>query len=191
MAWLSFLFPQQPPAAPPPRQLMAARLMNMVINPFARATLDGLGNFQRGVYFWDDGRLALPYTEGFPQWPMIEFFPLGPLKTGRSRILLPENFTLLSYWASSSVNVNGGFRVNVYDVNRRVALTMYPSNFNTIAGQGSAPLFMSGYSFGRSVKIQGVTSPPQAKINIVNLETSNNNIQFGFYGLLNAKCACS
>jgi hypothetical protein len=77
--------------------------------------------------------------------------------------------------------VNDGFRVNVYDVNRRRALTIRPANFNTLAGRGGSLLFQrTAYPFGRSVN----NSPPQAKITIVNLETVANSIQFGFYGFI-------
>ena len=57
---------------------------------------------------------------------------------------LPDNFTLLSFFASSSSVARGGFRVNVYDINRRIRLTERPVNFNAIAGTGSSPLFIGG-----------------------------------------------
>jgi hypothetical protein len=170
----------RPPAAL--KQLMLPRLMNLLINPLAKLSFDGLANFQKSVYNWGDWT-TLEMTGGFPQWPMIEFSnpTLGASKTGRSKILLPDDFVLLSYWASASSNVRGGFRVMVYDVNRRRALTVRPVNFNTFAGQGSAPLFMRRpYPFGKSVN----NSPPQAKITLVNLETVANSIQFGFYGVI-------
>lgn len=170
------------PRRPPTKQLMLPRLMNLLVNPFARITFDGLANFQKSVYKWGDWT-TLKMTAGMPQWPLVEFSnpALGALKTGRSRILLPDDFVLLSYFASASSNVRGGFRVMVYDVNRRLPLTLRPANFNTIAGQGSAPQFQQApYSFGKSVN----NSPPQAKITLVNLETVANTIQFGFYGVI-------
>jgi hypothetical protein len=173
---------RQSGAAIPPggKQLMLPRLMNLLINPFARITYDGLANFQKTVYRWGDWTV-LGFTADIPQWPTIEFNTLGALKTGRSRILLPDDFVLLSYWASASSNVKGGFRVMVYDVNRRIPLTIRPADFNAIAGQGSAPLFLQApYPFGKSIN----NSPPQAKITIVNLETVANLIQFGFYGVI-------
>jgi hypothetical protein len=168
--------------APPVKQLFVPRLMNLLVNPFAKLSTDGLANFQKSVYQWG-GWTTLGFTADLPQWPMIEFTnpKLGASKTGRSKILLPDDFVLLSYWASATSNVNGGFRAMVYDVNRRRALTIRPANFNTIAGQGSAPLFMQApYPFGKSVN----NSPPQAKITLVNLETVANGIQFGFYGVI-------
>lgn len=176
--WGGFL---QGPAPAPLKQLMPARLMNLLINPFARSR-DISGDPGGAVYFFGgDVLLDGGLKGGIPQWPLIEFAPLGALKTGRSRILLPDDFVLLNYWASSSVTDHGGFRVMVYDVNRRKPLTIRPVNFNVIAGQGNAPLFQRRpYPFGRSVN----NSPPQAKITIVNLETVNNTIQFGFYGVI-------
>jgi hypothetical protein len=169
---------------PPTKQLMLPRLMNLLINPFARSR-DISGDAGGAVYLFG-GDLVLDgglIGAGPPQWPMIEFSnpTLGASKTGRSKILLPDDFVLLNYWASASSNVRGGFRVMVYDVNRRRALTIRPVNFNTLAGQGSAPLFLRRpYPFGKSVN----NSPPQAKITLVNLETVANSIQFGFYGVI-------
>lgn len=171
------------------KQLMLPRLMNLLVNPFARSR-DISGDAGGAVYMFggqsilDHGLFA---NAGPPQWPMVEFSnpALGALKTGRSRILLPDDFVLLNYWASASSQVAGGFRVMVYDVNRRRALTIRPANFNTVAGQGAAPLFQRRpYPFGRSVYSGGVTYPPQAKVTIVNLEAVANTIQFGFYGVI-------
>jgi len=172
----------QPPARL--KQLMVPRLMNLLVNPFARSR-DISGDFGGAVYFFG-GDTLLDHSlksEQPPQWPMIEFTnpALGASKTGRSKILLPDDFVLLNYWASASSNVKGGFRVMVYDVNRRRALTMRPANFNTMAGQGAAPLFLRRpYPFGKSIN----NSPPQAKITLVNLESVANSIQFGFYGVI-------
>jgi hypothetical protein len=161
---------------------MLPRLLNLLLNPLAKLNHDGLANFQKSVYDWSKGSTLALTADGLPpQWPLVEFIPLGPLKTGRSRIMLPEDFVLLSYFASSSSNVKGGFRVSVYDVNRRRSLTIRPVNFNTIAGNGSSPLFFQRpYPFGRSIN----NSPPQAKIVISSLESVNSNIQFGFYGVI-------
>lgn len=176
----------RPPA--PGRQLMLPRLMNLLINPFARSR-DISGDPGGAVYLFG-GQTILDHSllsDQPPQWPMIEFSnpALGTLKTGRSRILLPEDFVLLNYWASASSNVQGGFRVNIYDVNRRRSLTIRPVNFNTLAGQGSAPLFQRRpYPFGRTIQVKGVSQPPCAKITLVNLEAVANTIQFGFYGVI-------
>ena len=175
--WGGFLQPQAPT-----KQLMLPRILNLLVNPLAKLTHDGLANFQKSVYAWGKGSTLGAFADGLPpQWPMIEFIPLGPGKTGRSRIMLPDDFVLLSYWASSTSNVKGGFRVSVYDVNRRRSLTVRPVNFSTIAGGGSAPLFLGRpYPFGRSIN----NSPPQAKVMVVSLESVASNIQFGFYGVI-------
>jgi hypothetical protein len=163
---------------------MAARLMNLLVNPFSRSR-DISGDAGGAVYeFGGKSILADGLVSNQPpQWPMVEFSnpALGTLKTGRSRILLPDDFVLLNMWASASSAAQGGFRVMVYDVNRRRALTIRPVNFNTLAGQGSAPLFQRRpYPFGKSVN----NNPPMAKITIVNLEAVANTIQFGFYGMI-------
>ena len=185
MALWNALFGGGPPSG---RPLMAARLMNLLVNPFAKSDLAGQSDFQSAVYNWGGGLVLDHGLEGAgpPQWPMVEFTnpALGALKTGRSRIMLPDDFVLLNFFASSintNNNSHGGFKVNIYDVNRRQTLTIRPVNFNALAGQGSAPLFLRRpYPFGRSIN----NSPPQAKITIVNLETVANSIQFGFYGVI-------
>jgi hypothetical protein len=172
------------PASPPPKQLMLPRLMNLLINPFVRAR--DIGGDLGGAVYESPGTAVLSnglQSDQPPQWPMIEFTSpaLGALKTGRSRILLPDDFVLLNMWASASSNVQGGFRVMVYDNNRRRAITIRPVNFNTFAGQGNAQLFQRRpYPFGRTVN----NNPPMAKITIVNLEAVANTIQFGFYGII-------
>lgn len=172
------------PQQPPPKQLMLPRLMNLLLNPFARS-IDITGDAGGAVYLFGGQRTLGPdlKSDQPPQWPMVEFSSpaLGALKTGRSRILLPDDFVLLNMWASASSNLQGGFRVMVYDVNRRRAITIRPVNFNTLAGQASAPLFQRRpYPFGKSVR----NNPPMAKITMVNLEAVANTIQFGFYGMI-------
>ena len=177
------------PPAPPTKQLVLPRWMNLLVNPFARAMAAGQSNPQGAVYDWGTGTI-LDHGLGStipPQWPMVEFFnpKLGALKTGRSRILLPEDFVLLNMWASATSNLQGGFRVMVYDVNRRRPITIRPANFNVVAGPGNAPLFLRRpYPFGRTIAAGGMSQPPQAKIMIVNLESVANGIQFGFYGII-------
>lgn len=170
---------------PPTKQLMLPRLMNLLINPFARGYAAGQADPQNAVFKWggdillDHGLQAAVIMP--PQWPTIEFSPLGPGKTGRSRLLLPDDFVLLFMFASSSVNARGGFRVSVYDVNRRRTLTIRPVNFQNLAGTGSTPLILRApYAFGRSIN----NSPPQAKVTVVSLETANSNVQFGFCGVV-------
>jgi len=98
---------------------------------------------------------------------------------------LPDNFTLLSFFASASSVLKGGFRANVYDNNRRIRLTERPVDFNLMAGTGSSPLFLGG-DWGASRHAAPYAFQPnnaQAMITIVNLETVNNNIEFGMYGI--------
>lgn len=183
--WGGFLNP--PPA--PTKQLVLPRWMNLLVNPFTKQYLAGQDSPQKVTFSWGgqpsiDHGLASSLP---PQWPLVEFTnpALGAMKTGRSRILLPEDFVLLNYFASATSNLQGGFRVMIYDVNRRRPLTIRPANFNTIAGQGAAPLFQQRpYPFGRTIASGGISQPPQAKITIVNLEAVANSIQFGFYGII-------
>lgn len=167
--------------APPLRSLTLPRLMNTLINPFARG--ESLANFQRNVYVLDEGPI-IPIEGGTPMWVYCEFNTLGSLKTGRTRIPMPDSFRLLSYFGSASVNTKGGFRVNVYDVNRRQRLTDRPVDLQTLAGTGNSPLFQGaelGSRRGYPYAFQDVNA--QVLITIVNLEPNPNLIQFGMYGI--------
>jgi hypothetical protein len=172
----------QMPAAPALRSLTLPRLMNTLLNPFARLG-ESLADNQKSTFVLGDGTI-IPIKGGFPIWVYCEFNTLGALKTGRVRIPMPDNFRLLSYFASSSVNTKGGFRANVYDVNRRIRLTDRPPDAQTLAGNGSSPLFIGG-SIGSRQAAPYAFQPSNAQvlITIVNLESSANQIQFGMYGV--------
>jgi len=167
-----------PPGAPggPPRQLTLPRLMNLMVNPFAeRGTMPAL-DFQNAVYrFGGIAILKDTYKEPFPIWIGADL-ALGALKTARGHFPIPKNFYLLSYFCSSSSNVKGGFKVVAYDTARRMPFMLRPGNFNTLAGNGTSPLFnLVPYA------IDG--QEPKVKWTVKNLETvATNNIQFGMYG---------
>lgn len=171
-------------AAPPAqrvRPLTLSRLVNTLINPFARSGF--AANNQRDPYILGDGTV-IAISGGFPMWVYCEFNTLGSLKTGRVRIPMPDSFRLLTYFGSATVNTKGGFRVNVYDVNRRLRLTDRPINFQTLAGTGSSPLFQ-GSTIGSRQGAPYAFQPNNAQvlITIVNLEPNPNVIQFGMYGI--------
>jgi hypothetical protein len=171
--------------APPLRPLMLPRIIATFENIFAASGNTPSDN-QKDVYISGDGSVFEGSIKGgTPSWIPCDFLPLGPSKTGRSKMPLPDNFTLLSFFASSSSVARGGFRVNVYDINRRIRLTERPVNFNAIAGTGSSPLFLGG-DWGASRVAQPYQFQPsnaQVMITIVNLEIVNNNIEFGLYGI--------
>jgi hypothetical protein len=178
---MGWFFQQNLGAAPPLRPLTLPRLVNTLLNPFARTGF--ASNNQRDVYLLGDGTLV-PIAGGFPMWVYCEFNTLGALKTQRVRIPMPDNFRLLTYFGSATVNTKGGFRVNVYDVNRRTRLTDRPLNLQTLAGIGSSPLFQ-GSTIGSR---QGAPyafreSNAQVLVTVVNLESNANLIQFGMYGI--------
>jgi hypothetical protein len=176
------------PGAPPPlRPLTLPRLVNTLLNQFAvRGTI---ANNQKDPYILGDGTI-LPIKGGFPVWVYCEFNTLGSLKTGRVRIPMPDSFRLLSYFGSATVNAKGGFRVNVYDVNRRLRLTDRPVNFQDLAGTGSSPLYQGGFTGSRRAAPYAFQeSNAQALITIVNLEPNANIIQFGMYGVQGGKAS--
>lgn len=174
------------PAAPQLRSLTLPRLINTLLNPFAKLG-ESLTNNQKSVFLLGDGTV-IPVKGGFPVWVYCEFNTLGALKTGRIRLPMPDNFRLLTYFASSSVNTKGGFRVNVYDVNRRLRLTDRPVNAQSLAGNGSAPLFQ-GSAIGSRQAAPYAFQPTNAQvlITVVNLESTASVIQFGMYGIQGGK----
>ncbi|MGA7791839.1 MAG: hypothetical protein WCA19_02295 [Candidatus Acidiferrales bacterium] len=189
MGWLqravASLGPPPEPAAPPLRPLTLPRLINTLLNQFAvRGTM---ANNQKYPYILGDGTV-IPIKGGFPIWVYCEFNTLGAFKTGRVRIPMPDSFRLLSYFGSASVNAFGGFRVNVYDVNRRLRLTDRPLNFQNLAGTGSSPLFMGGMTGSRQAAPYAFQETnAQVLITAVNLEPNPNVIQFGMFGVQGGK----
>ncbi|MBZ5662705.1 MAG: hypothetical protein LAO08_20075 [Acidobacteriia bacterium] len=184
MGWFSNLGAAPPPQAPL-RPLTLPRLVNTLLNQFA---LRGFpANNQKDPYIFGDGTI-IPIKGGFPIWVYCEYNTLGALKTGRVRIPMPDDFRLLSYFGSASVNTKGGFRVNVYDVNRRLRLTDRPVNLQTLAGTGSSPLYQGGFTGSRQAAPYAFQkSNSQVLITIVNLEPNPNQIQFGMYGIQGGK----
>jgi hypothetical protein len=173
------------PGGPPLRPLMLPRIIATFENIFAIAGNTPADN-QKDVYMLGDGSVFDEAIQGgTPTWIPCDFLPLGPSKTGRSKMALPDNFTLLAFLASASVNTKGGFRVNVYDINRRIRLTERPVNFNLMGGTGNSPLFLGG-DWGPSryaLPYQFQELNAQVMITIVNMETQNNNIEFVLYGI--------
>jgi hypothetical protein len=178
-------FGAAPPAAPPLPALMPGRLINTLMNLFAREFTTA--NNGKSVYMLGEGSIV-PITGGFPMWVYTEFNALGGYKTARARIPMPEAFTLLGYFGSASVNTVGGYRMNIYDVNRRIRLTDRPPNFQLIAGTGSAPLFQGAAIGSRQAQpYQFQVDDAQVLVTCVNLESSSNNIQLGMYGVQGGK----
>lgn len=167
------------------RPLTIPRWVNTLLNQFAvRGTI---ANNQKDPYILGDGTV-IPIKGGFPMWVYCEFNTLGSFKTGRVRIPMPDSFRLLSYFGSASVNAQGGFRVNVYDVNRRLRLTDRPINFQTVAGTGSSPLFQGGMTGSRQAAPYAFQETnAQLLITAVNLEPNPNVIQFGMFGVQGGK----
>jgi hypothetical protein len=168
-----------PPGYPggPPRQLALPRLINLMINPFATRGAR-VGDFGKDVYEWGGvPLLSGGFVDPFPIWQGVSF-SLGALKTARGHFPLPPNFYLLNFFASSSSNVNGGFKVVLYDTARRKPFTTRPVNFNTFAGTGTSPLFQrEPYPFA--------DEPDEAKLKwtVYSLESVSSNIEFGLYGV--------
>ena len=74
------------------------------------------------------------------------------------------------------VGLAAGWAFDTNDTARRMPFMLRPGNFNTLAGNGTSPLFnLVPYA------IDG--QEPKVKWTVKNLETvATNNIQFGMYG---------
>lgn len=150
--------------------------MNLMVNPLAtRGTMPGL-DFQNAVYgFGGIAILRDAYVNPFPVWIGVDL-AMGALKTARGHFPIPQNFYMLSWFASATSNVKGGFKVVAYDTGRRMPLMLRPGNFNTLAGTGSSPLF-------NIVPYPLEGKEPKVKWTVKNLETvAQNNIEFGIFG---------
>jgi hypothetical protein len=179
--WDSIFGRTPQPGSPggPPRQLTLPRLMNLLVNPFA--VTGSIADFQKDVYQYKQyGQIPIlrnGFQHPFPIWIGCSL-SLGAFKTARGLFPIPANFYLLNYFASTDSNANGGFKVVVYDSNRRIAMTDRPINFNTLAGQGSAPLFQR---VPYPMNVNG--GEVKVKWTITSLESVATNVEFGLYGI--------
>lgn len=95
------------------------------------------------------------------------------------RVNLQRDFTLIAIAANSSSNVNGGFRVQLYDLKKRLRFADRGVNFATFAGSvappTSSPLFLrEPWRFD--------LPDSQLLLNVQNLEAVANTVQVVFYG---------
>lgn len=72
------------------------------------------------------------YDHG-PVWEAIEWV-LNPLDTLQARVNLQRDYTFVSMAATCTSNVNGGFRIILYDLKKRYRFFDRPVNFANFAG---------------------------------------------------------
>jgi len=143
------------------------------VHPFARML--PLFRYQSQVY-----RLAEsgppPGLEGYqPRWEVVSAI-LGARQTVQVRVDLMEDFHLLGTLGSASLNLVGGFRVQIRDQRRKVRLADRGLEFPCLGGNSSSPYFArEPYPFAGP--------RPQALVILQNLEANQNTVQFVMYGV--------
>jgi hypothetical protein len=147
-------------------------------NPLARML--PLHRWQNQVYRLGE-KLPPSALEGHgPVWEAVTV-TLNPRATLQARVNLQRDFTLLSISASSTSNVSGGFRAQLYDLKKHLRLADRGVQFAVFAGTAgtalSTPFFLrEPYRFDMP--------DSQILINVQNLETVSNTVQMALYGLV-------
>jgi hypothetical protein len=98
-----------------------------------------LGRYQAQTYRLGERIPPSALEDHGPMWEAVEFL-MDPLDTLQARVNLQRDFTLMAVAATCSSNVNGGFRLQFYDLKRRFRFADRPINFANVGGPISAPL---------------------------------------------------
>lgn len=116
-----------------------------------------------------------------PTWEAVNMV-LTARSTLQARVNLQRDFTLIALLCSSSSNVNGGFRAQLYDTKKQLRLADRGVPFSNIAGSqtggavGCASFFLrEPYEFDQP--------DSQVLVLVQNLETVTNTIQLVLYGV--------
>lgn len=133
-----------------------------------------LSREQRQVYKM--GEKHPPGLEGYgPTWEAVNAV-LAARSTLQMRVNLQRDFHLLALAASSSSNVNGGFRAQMFDSLKRRRFADRGVNFANIAGGAVAGFYLRDpYRFDQP--------DSQVLVMMQNLETVQNTVQLVLYGV--------
>src|SRR5271168_4486210 len=107
-------------------------LANTLLHPLARMLpiqREQLQVYRLGERLPPSGGLA----EHCPTWEAVNLV-LNARSTLQARVNLQRDFTLLALLASTSSNVSGGFRVQLYDTKKQLRLADRGIPFSNIAG---------------------------------------------------------
>ena len=118
-----------------------------------------------------------------PVWEAVEWV-LGPLATLQARVNVQRDYTLISLAATCSVNLNGGFRIQMYDIKKRYRFADRAINFANFAGPvavpaGSGP---SPATFFLREPYRFDVPDSQILIQVQNFENSNNRVSMAACG---------
>lgn len=140
-----------------------------------------LGRWQAQTYRMGERIPPSALEDHGPMWEVAEFL-LDPLAGLQARINLQRDFTLMATAATCSSNVNGGFRIQFYDLKKRFRFADRPTNFANWAG----PI---GGSIGPSPAAVFLREPyrfdvpdSQILLEVQNFENVVNTVTAVFYG---------
>jgi hypothetical protein len=114
-----------------------------------------------------------------PTWEAITI-NVAALATAQVRVSLQRDFTLLSLTTSTSSNVNGGFRGQLYDVMRKVRLADRGIQAALMGGSLGGAL-TAAFFLREPYRFQ--THDSQVLVMVQNLETVQNAVQICLYGV--------
>lgn len=148
-------------------------LRNTMVHPLARMTPKGL--YQQQVYRLGEKNPPVgAMADHSPKWEVVTVV-LDALGTTQARINVERDFHIVSLLASSSSNVSGGFRAQLYDTLKKVKFEDRGVNFANLAGaSGKAYMLREPYQFD--------LPNSQVLLLLQNLEAVQNTIQIVLYG---------
>lgn len=117
-----------------------------------------------------------------PMWEAIEAL-MDPLDTVQLRVNLQRDFTWLSKTSNCTSNLNGGFRVQVYDIKKRYRFADRSINFANFAGpvnNAGAANSPACFFFREPYRFEIPDS--QVLLQVQNFEQAPNTVMLAFYG---------
>jgi hypothetical protein len=149
-------------------------LRHTLQNPLARML--PLNHWITQVYRMGERRPPSGGLDGYgPTWECVSMV-LTALGTSQVRVSLQREFTLLGLNVSTSSNVSGGFRAQLYDVNKQVRLADRGVQQALLGGTDGEMFFLrEPYAFPQPNS--------QILVMVQNLEAVQNTIQLVLYGV--------
>ncbi len=120
-------------------------------------------------------------AEHNPTWEAVNLV-LQARGTLQARINVQRDFTLLALLATTSSNVNGGFRAQLYDTKKQLRMADRGVQFANIAGSQFGGAANPGSFFLRE-PYEFDQPDSQVLVLVQNLETVTNTIQLVLYGV--------
>src|SRR5208282_1443092 len=115
-----------------------------------------------------------------PTWEAVNLV-LNARSTLQARVNLQRDFTLLALLASTSSNVNGGFRAQLYDTKKQLRLADRGVPVANIAGSMGGGAIPAAVFLREPYEFDQPDS--QVLVLVQNLETVTNTIQLVLYGV--------